>query len=302
MGKRERTARLDRRTWSRLFNKRRAQVGIFWRQFSGNRLAVISLVILIVLNVLALITPYVARFPARMTAVAPAFQSPSLEYPMGTDNMGRDILSDMLWGSRTDLLVAYLSVLIASTIGIFIGSMAGFFGSWIDVLLSRFTEFFLVIPPIFLAMVLVAMFGSNLLVIVFAIGVTSWSSTARLTRAEFLSIRDRGFVEASKAIGLHPLIIMFGEILPNALGPIIVNGTLQFASAILIEAMMGFFGLSDPQVVSWGEMLYRAVPFLQRAWWLAFWPGLAITCTALAFNLAGEGLHDVLCPKLRREA
>jgi peptide/nickel transport system permease protein len=282
--------------WNRLFKSGRK----FWREFRRDKRALVGLVAVSLINVVAIMTPFIAPYPARRTGVGSPFTAPGPNYLLGTDNLGRDILSDVLWSAGVELTVAYLSVLIATVLGILIGSTAGFFGGWIDALLSRVMEFFFVIPPLFLSIVLVAMFGANIWNIVFAIGITSWPSTARLARAEFMSLKEREFVESARAIGAGKGTIMFSEILPNAISPLIVNVTVQFATAILTEGLMGFFGLSDPRLVSWGDMLNRGVPYMERAWWIPFWPGLAITLSCLCFNLMGEGLHDAIAPKTRR--
>jgi peptide/nickel transport system permease protein len=178
---------------------------------------------------------------------------------------------------------------------------AGYLGGIVDGILMRSTEFIMVIPKMFLALILVAVFGPDITLIILIIGLLSWPSIARITRAEYLSLKEREFVTAAKAIGVSNIKIALFEILPNASPPIIVNASLLISSAILIEAALSFLGLGDPNVVSWGQMLRFAQPYLRRAWWMMIFPGIAVSLTTLGINLVGEGLNDALNPRLKEK-
>ncbi len=273
----------------------------FFVAYKKNRLAVAGLAVFLLINFVGIAAPLVARYPPNKTGAGETFMPPSLQWPMGTDDLGRDILSEVFWGARTSLAVSYMTILTSTALGVAIGVFAGFYGGWIDQLLMRVTEFFFVIPSLILCIVLVAIFGANIYNIVLAISITSWPLTARLVRGEFLSLREQMFVEAALAVGERNLTIMFREILPNVVPIIVVNATVQLASVILSEAYLGFFGLSDPRLVSWGLMIFRAFPFFRSSFWTSFFPAMCIAVTALAFNFVGEGLNDALNPRIARK-
>jgi peptide/nickel transport system permease protein len=216
---------------------------------------------------------------------------------MGTDDLGRDILSGVLWGARVSIAVGLLAALTSTVIGVVIGAAAGFYGRTLDDVLMRVTEFFLVIPRFFLVLVMVALFGNSVWHVILVIGILSWPVTARLVRVEFLSLREKEFVEGSRAVGASDPRIILRHILPNAFPPIVVSGSLQIARAILMEAGLSFLGLGDPNQASWGVMLYNAQRFLRQAWWTAAFPGLAIFFIVMGFNLVGDGLNDALNPR-----
>ena len=218
---------------------------------------------------------------------------------MGTDDLGRDMLSRFLYGARVSLTVGALAAATSCTIGICVGATAGYFGGWIDQSLMRGAEFVEVIPRFFLALLVVALFGASVLVIIGVIGLLSWPQIARLTRGEFLTLREREYVVAARAIGVGDAALIFGEILPNAAPPLIVMATLQVSMAILLEAGLSFLGLGDPTRPTWGLMLNNAQPFIRTAWWMAFFPGAGIFVTVAALNLVGDGFSDVLNPRLR---
>jgi peptide/nickel transport system permease protein len=228
-----------------------------------------------------------------------SLKSPSGAYLMGTDDLGREILSRFLFGARVSLAVGFLAAATSCLIGIAVGATGGYFGGRIDQLLMRSAEFFEVIPRFFLALLIVAMFGASFAVIVLVIGVLSWPPVARLTRGEFLSLREREFVVALRAIGVGTRQIIFNEILPNAAPPLIVITTLQVSVAILLEASLSFLGLGDPTRPTWGLMLNNAQPFIRSAWWMAVFPGAGIFLTVASLNLLGDGLSDVLNPRLK---
>jgi peptide/nickel transport system permease protein len=222
------------------------------------------------------------------------------ELPLGTDLMGRDLLAGLLHGARVSLLVGVSSALIALFIGIAVGAAAGFYRGRVDAVLGRITEFFQTIPAFLLAIILVAVLTPTLGTIVFALGITSWTSIARLVRAEFISLREREFVRASVALGASDAHLIFREILPNAWTPVIVSTALLVANAILSEAGLSFLGLGDPNVVSWGSMIGLGRDALRTAWYMTAIPGIAIVLTVLGLNLLSDALHAALNPRLRR--
>ncbi|CAN7310584.1 ABC transporter permease [Variovorax sp. LjRoot178] len=222
------------------------------------------------------------------------------ETPLGTDLMGRDLAAGLLHGARVSLLVGVSSAVIALAIGIAVGAAAGFYRGRVDAVLTRITEFFQTIPAFLLAIILVAVLKPTLGTIVFALGVTSWTSIARLVRAEFLSLREREFVRASVALGASDAHLIFREILPNAWTPVIVSTALLVANAILSEAALSFLSLGDPNAVSWGSMIGLGRDALRTAWYMTAIPGLAIVLTVLGLNLLSDALHAALNPRLRR--
>lgn len=268
----------------------------FWKKYKRNKAAVFGLLIVLFFILLAIISPVISTFKP-LTTGNDSFFKPGSKYLMGTDDLGRDIFSGVLYGSRVSIVVGLLAALTSTLIGILIGSLSGYYGGLIDDLLMRLTEFFQVIPRFFLALVIIALFGSSIWNIIIVIGILSWPITARLVRVEFLSLKEREFIEGAKAIGVSDLKIILRHILPNATPPIIVSGSLQIARAILLEAGLSFLGLGDPNQISWGVMLYNAQRFLRHAWWTATFPGIAIFLVVLGFNLMGDGLNDALNPK-----
>lgn len=219
--------------------------------------------------------------------------------PLGTDYLGRSILAGLLTGGWPTLAVGASAALLTVFIGIFVGALSGYFGGWVDDLLMRVTEFFQVLPALLFAMVLVTLFSPSLVTISIAIGVVSWPQTARLTRAEFLRIRELEYVSAARSIGAKNGRIMFRVVLPNALPPLIVSATLTIGVAILFEAGLSFLGLGDPNTMSWGLMIGQNRGYLLEAWWPVTLPGLAIFLTVFAISLIGDGLNDAFNPKLR---
>lgn len=273
-----------------------ARVG-FWSRFKRSRLGVIGLAVLVLFFVLAAGDSHIAPYGARATGVGPSFAPPSLAYIMGTDNLGRDVFSRFLSGCRISLLVGVFAALASTAIGLLVGMVAGYFGGGIDNVLMRLTEFFQTIPRFFLAMIAVALFGANIWNIIFAIAILSWPVTARLVRAEYLSLRHREFADAARVVGVSTFGILVVELLPNAIGPVIVNGSLQVAQAILLEAGLSYLGLGDPGNASWGVMLYEAQPSLRNAWWMSVFPGLGIFLVVLSLNLVGDAINDALSPR-----
>jgi peptide/nickel transport system permease protein len=268
----------------------------FGRTFAKNRPAVAGLGAVVFFLALGFLAPWLAPFGPLATG-PDSFRPPDAVYRMGTDDLGRDILSGILWGARVSMAVGLLAALTSTGIGVVVGALAGFYGKMLDDLLMRVTEFFLVIPRFFLVLVMVALFGNSLWHVILVIGILSWPVTARLVRVEFLSLREKEFVESVRAAGASDLRIILRHILPNAIAPIVVSGSLQIARAILMEAGLSFLGLGDPNQISWGVMLYNAQRFLRHAWWTATFPGLAIFLIVMGFNLVGDGLNDALSPR-----
>ena len=248
----------------------------------------------------ALFAPWIAEFPPLLTGVGPAFARPGLPYFMGTDDLGRDIFSGVVHGARVSLGVGVVAATASAFIGVVMGLVAGYFGGRVDVALMRVTEVFFVIPMVFLAILLVAFFGSGIWNVIFVIVILSWPATARLVRGQVLSLKEREFVKAARVLGEGHVFIMFREILPNTLAPIIVNGSIQMAQAIVVEAGLSFLGLGDQNLTSWGVMLFRSQRFLmQEAWWTFVFPGLALFLTVLALNVLADSLNNILNPRTR---
>ncbi len=268
----------------------------FWRKYKRNRTAVLGLIVTLVFCLIAILAPLISPFKPLSTG-KDSFHAPDSKYFMGTDDLGRDIFSGVLWGARTSIMTGLLAALTSTLIGVIIGSISGYYGGMKDVVLMRLTEFFLVIPRFFLVLMIVALFGSSIWNVIIVIGVLSWPVTARLVRAEFLSLKEKEFVESARACGSSNLSIILNHILPNASPPIIVSGSLQIARAILLEAGLSFLGLGDPNQISWGVMLYNAQRFFRHAWWTTTFPGIAIFLVVMSFNLVGDGLNDALNPK-----
>ncbi len=231
--------------------------------------------------------------------VGKPFQPPFGEHLLGTDALGRDLAAGLLHGARTTLLVGVVTTVIASVVGVTVGGLAGYFGGRLDNLLMRFTELFQTIPFFLFAILLVAVLGSSIRSVIFAIAVVSWPPMARLVRGEFMAMRNREFVQACVSLGMGHTRIIVLHILPNTLSSIIVTGSLMVATAILIESGLSFLGLSDANTMSWGFIIGSGRTVLRTAWWICAVPGLAILLTVMAINLVGDGLNDALNPRLR---
>jgi len=274
-------------------------VALFWRRNLRNKAAVLGLAILALVLLTAFIGPLI--YPVNpFEMLGKRFLSPRSAFPLGTDYLGRDVLGGIIQGSRTSLLVGVMAAGMMMTIGIFFGALAGYHGGLIDEALMRITEFFQVLPSFILAMVVVALFKPTFWTIIMAISISTWTGTARILRAEFMSLRERDFVTASKALGSKNMRIILKEILPNALPPMIVNASLGVGVAILFEAGLSFLGLGDPNVMSWGYMIGSSRVYLRQAWWTVTFPGLAIFLTVLSLSLVGDWLNDFLNPQSRR--
>jgi len=277
----------------------RFKVLIFWGRFLSTRRALFGFILLFAIIFVALAAPFITWFPPLKTMVGKVFAPPNFTHLFGSDDLGRDIYTNVVYGARTSLMVGLISVTISVMIGVLIGALSGYYGGKLGDLLMMMAEMFLVIPTFLLALIITAIFGRDVRIIILAIAIASWPGAARLMRAEFLSIKERPFIEAARTMGLSNTRIIFGEILPNAISALIPYSTLQVGTAILIEAGLSFLGVGDPNVPSWGSMLNNAQRFLRTSWWMAFFPGIALTITVLSLNLIGEALYDYLNPRLR---
>jgi peptide/nickel transport system permease protein len=274
----------------------------FLTRFARNQGAVLGAIVLLAVALLALLAPVL--YPGSpWDIVGRPFQQPLQPGAplLGTDTLGRDIAAGIAHGARVTLLLSLVSTAVALSIGVVLGAFAGYYGGVVDDAIMRFTEFFQTIPNFILLVVLVAIFTPSITSIVIAIGVVSWPPLARIVRGEFLSLRSREFVQAAVVIGQSNLRIIFTQVLPNSLAPVIVSASLMVATAVLLESALSFLGLGDPNLMSWGYMIGAARTVLRQAWWMSFFPGVAIALTVLALNLVGEGLNDALNPRLARE-
>jgi peptide/nickel transport system permease protein len=274
----------------------REHLGHFVR--SGSAMA--GAVILLLIIAMAVFAPIFYPDSPWDMAGAPLQPPGSGGFLLGSDMLGRDIASGIMYGARISLLVGVVSTIVAVVIGVTIGALAGYHGGYVDDALMRLTEFFQTLPGFVLLIVLVALFTPSVTSTVVAIGLVSWTPVARIVRGEFLSLRTRDFVQAAILLGESNSRIILTQVLPNALSPIIVSASLLVGTSILLEAALSFLGLGDPNLMSWGYMIGAARTVIQRAWWMSVFPGLAIVLTVLAFNLLGDGLNDVLNPRLAR--
>lgn len=262
------------------------------KRFFRQPVALLGLLFLLALAVLALAAPWL--YPASPWAmVAPPLQPPlaSWQWPLGTDLLGRDPLAGLVFGARVSLSIGLLTTVATLSLGVLVGALAGYFGGLVDSVLMRVSDIFQVIPGLFLAVILVAILEPSTFSLVLAITLSAWSPVARIVRSEFLALRQREFVLAARTAGLGPWHIVFVEILPNALPPVLSLMGLVMAAAILGESALSFLGLGDPEAMSWGAMIDAARNLARQAWWLSVWPGLAILLTVLAAHQVGEGLR-----------
>ncbi len=271
---------------------------IFWSRFSKNRMAVCGLVVVLLFFAMALLAPWISRYSPTTYDLDATLLPPSAAHWLGTDEEGRDIWARMVYGSQISLTVGFLSVAIYIAIGIFFGALAGYFGGWIDVAVSRLIEIMICFPAFFLILAVLAFVGPSLINIMIVIGLTSWPGIARLVRGEFLKLRRQEFVLSSQVVGGSTGRIIFRHILPNSLAPVLVSATFGIASSILVESSLSFLGFGvQPPTPSWGEILSQSRDFIDIAWWLAFFPGLAIFLSITAYNLLGEGIRDAIDPR-----
>jgi peptide/nickel transport system permease protein len=272
------------------------------RHFRKKRIAMAGMIVMLLLYVITLLTPLIAPHDptAQGNIVLTRYLPPSAEHWMGTDKFGRDILSRVLYGARISLTIGFIAVGIGVLLGTILGALAGYFGKTVDTVIMRFTDMMLSIPRLVLLIVVIALFEPSIWLVVVVLGLTGWMGVARIVRGEILSLREREFVQAAKALGMSDGRIITRHILPNTLAPIIVFATLGIGNTILVEAALSFLGLGvQPPTPSWGNMISDGRDSLITAWWIATFPGLAIVFTVTAFNLLGDGLRDALDPRLR---
>lgn len=275
---------------------------LIWNRFKHNPLSMTGLVVILSFAIVALLAPYLAPYDPTKIDVYNILSPPNSSHIFGTDELGRDVFSRMLWGSRASLKVGFMAVGIAISIGIIVGAIAGYYGGRIDALLMRFVDMMLTFPTFFLILAVIAIVEPSISTIMIVIGVTGWMDVARLVRAEFLTLKERDFVLAARAIGMSDLRVIGRHILPNALSPVFVAATFGIAGAILVESGLSFLGLGvQPPEPSWGNILTSGKENITVAWWLSLFPGLAILLTVLSYNLVGEGLRDALDPRLWTE-
>ncbi|HWU33697.1 MAG TPA: ABC transporter permease [Methylovorus sp.] len=269
-----------------------------WRHALANPLALSGFIIIFSILLLAALAPLIAPYDPNAIDVKAILLPPSLQHLMGTDGLGRDVFSRMLFGAQISLLVGFVAVGIATSIGIVLGAISGYYRGWVDVVIMRLVDVMLSIPTFFLILAVIAFLTPSIWNIMIVIGLTSWMGVTRLVRAEFLSLRGREFVMASETLGARDARMIFIHMLPNSLTPIMVSFVLGVASAVLVESGLSFLGLGvqAPQA-SWGNILTDGKEYIQFAWWLSLFPGVAILLTVLGYNLLGEGLRDVLDPR-----
>ncbi|HEY8709109.1 MAG TPA: ABC transporter permease [Burkholderiaceae bacterium] len=269
------------------------------RMFARNPSAIVGMALLLIVVLVSVAGPWLYPadpFEIRAAPFTPPFTADAW---LGTDYLGRDALTMLIYGGRATLLVGAVAAVLSVSIGVTLGAFAGYYGGNVDAALMRVTEFFQVLPALLFAMVVVTLFGPTLVTVTLAIGIVSWTGTARLTRAEFMKYRGLEFVRAERAIGARHARIIWKVILPNALPPLIVSATLAIGAAILFQAGLSFLGLADPNQMSWGLMIGSSREYVLSCWWAVAFPGAAIFITVLAVSLIGDGLNDALNPKLR---
>jgi peptide/nickel transport system permease protein len=279
----------------------RGELRQFWRTFARNQLAVAGGVVVAFLVLLAILAPALSPWDPNRHDTRKVLAPPSRSHWFGTDQLGRDVLSRVLYGSRVSLAVGFVSVGIATLIGILLGAVAGYRGGTVDGVIMRLVDLMLVFPRFFLLLAVLAFLQPSIWTIMVVIGLTGWMGVARLVRAEFLTLREREFVIWSESIGASALRIVVRHILPNAIAPVLVAMTLGIPAAILTESGLSFLGLGvQPPYATWGNILNDGKDSIEIAWWMTLYPGLAILITVLSYNLLGEGIRDALDPRLRQ--
>lgn len=256
-----------------------------------------GIILLVVIILLALLAPMLAThdpFALNDDMVNP----PCKNYLLGTDGLGRDIFSGILYGARTSITIGVVAASISGIVGTLLGGISGFYGGKIDAVLSEVINVFLMMPTFFLILIIVALFGSSMLNVMIVIGVTTWTGNARLMRAQALSLKQRTFVKSMETIGESKIKTLVKHIIPNGIFPIIANTTMNISEAILTESGLSFLGLGDPNVMSWGQMVYNGKSYLTNGWWISTFSGAAIVLTVLTFYLIGDGMNNILSPKL----
>lgn len=274
---------------------RSGRLAAWWARFKRTRTGPFGLVLLVLLAMVALLAPVLSPY-APTAVTGQSLQGPSGAHLMGTDNIGRDVLSVVIHGSRVSLVTGLLAAAIALVIGALVGGVAGYYRGPVESVLMRVTELFQTLPTLIIALFVLALWGSSQLIVIIVIGLAIWPLEARIVYGQFVLLREREFTQAAKAAGLRSRTIVFSEILPNAMPPVIVQTSLDVGLAILVQAGLSFLGLGDASQESWGQLLYVAQDYLQEAWWISVFPGAGICLAVLAFNLLGDGLNEVYNP------
>jgi peptide/nickel transport system permease protein len=272
----------------------------FRERFLKNKMAVAGSLVVLLLFAVSLLAPWIAPYDPSRIDLTQVLAAPSSAHPFGTDQLGRDVLSRMIWGARISLKVGFVATGIAILLGAILGAVSGYYGRWVDTVIMRFVDIMLCFPAFFLILAVIAILEPSIWNIMVIIGLTGWMGITRLVRADFISLKERDFVLAARVIGASDLRIIFVHILPNAMASILVAATLGIAGAILTESALSFLGIGvQPPMPSWGNILTAGKDNIDIAWWLSLYPGLAILITVLGYNLLGEGIRDSLDPRLR---
>jgi peptide/nickel transport system permease protein len=268
----------------------------FQVEFTHNTVSLLALTVVLVFLMAGLLAPFLG-LPGPTDQIFDLYAGPSIQHPFGTDNLGRDVFSEVVWGTRVSLTFGVVVALISAILGTLIGAASGYFGGLIDDIASRLFEIILAVPGLFVIILIVTLFGSNLLTTMTVVGAWVWPSNARIMRAQVLSGKQRDYVTAATILGASDTRILFRHVIPNSLPPLIANSTLQIGFAIALEAGLSFIGLGDANVISWGQMLNQAQSRYATAWWMAVFPGVAISILVLGFNLVGDAITRVLNPQ-----
>jgi peptide/nickel transport system permease protein len=272
----------------------------FWGRLKRNRMAMTGLALVLGLFVVSISAPWLAPYDPNSINLKEVLMPPSPAHYLGTDTLGRDVLSRIIYGSRVSLKVGFVAVGLATLIGLLVGALAGYYGGWVDSALMRLVDLMLCFPAFFLILAVIAVLEPSIWNIMAVIGLTGWMGVARLVRAEFLSLREREFVTAARALGASDARLILRHLLPNALAPVMVSATLGVAGAILTESALSFLGLGvQPPTPSWGNILTAGKDNIEIAWWLSVFPGLAILITVMSYNLLGEGIREAIDPRLK---
>ncbi|HPD56193.1 MAG TPA: ABC transporter permease [Smithellaceae bacterium] len=273
----------------------------FWQAFYKNKLMVAGAGIVLLLFIVSILAPWLAPYDPGEINLQNVLAPPSWQHLFGTDQLGRDVLSRMIWGAQISLKVGFVATGIAIIIGTILGAIAGFYGGWVDAAIMRFVDIMLCFPTFFLILAVIAFLEPSIWNIMIVIGLTGWMGVTRLVRADFISLKERDFVQAARVIGASDARIIFLHILPNAFASILVAATLGIAGAILTESALSFLGIGvQPPTPSWGNILTAGKDNIDIAWWLSLYPGLAILITVVGYNLLGEGIRDALDPRLKK--
>ena len=273
----------------------------FWETFYKNKLTLTGGGIVLLLLIISFMAPWLSPYDPGQIDLTNVLASPSMNHWFGTDPLGRDVLSRMIWGARISLKVGFAATGVAIIIGAFLGAVSGYYGGWVDSVIMRFVDIMLCFPTFFLILAVIAFLEPSIWNIMIIIGLTGWMGVTRLVRADFITLRERDFVLAARAIGASDMRIIFLHILPNSMASILVAATLGIAGAILTESALSFLGIGvQPPTPSWGNILTAGKDNIDIAWWLSFYPGLAILITVVGYNLLGEGIRDLLDPRLKK--